>query len=129
MGRKTVVKTLRYCQQCKRNTFWLYNRIIRHSRCHSCGGSFSRPVDEKEILLREIEKYRHAYKDKLLDILKKYRAGKKKELQKIPKQNKDDMLRRYSLGAHINAVDNIRSMIINTRVTEKDVAGRDDGNE
>jgi len=55
----TEVKTYRFCLQCKRNNFFIYNKLIGHSRCQTCQGQYSAPVDE----IKE-------FKNKVLNILR-----------------------------------------------------------
>jgi hypothetical protein len=46
--------TERYCLSCLEKTIWKYNKIVGHSRCTQCGGSFSTSHEVPEDAIEDI---------------------------------------------------------------------------
>lgn len=53
MGKKHPPKTLRYCTNCQKKTYYKYDPMIGHSFCLECGRSslfakFKKPITHKD---------------------------------------------------------------------------------
>ena len=52
-----VMRTYRYCQVCKRNTYFEYDKLIEHGRCTVCKQGFGSPVDTFSLCKEQVINY------------------------------------------------------------------------
>jgi len=79
-----AVSSLRYCRICKKNTIFVYNRVIGHSECRGCGLRFSSTIISKLDIVTIIE-------ERMLEL--KRHLDTNKSMEKKPVQARLDELK------------------------------------